>query len=231
MSTRRTSVRFCAYRKRTAYAANRTGCRGRRVNVRALDEPPRDFRGMGAEAWPPQDSEGNGRPLCRPRRFSRLEPIRDPDRLPRPRPPPPSGLRRRRVEDGGAQRGVERARAGRNAHWRTTPRDALRDGPRGTAARHRPSPTGPISAAAARRGVDPRGRTLSFGRYADWTVSELAAHDPDYLEWLARAPAGLTFRQEIYTELAKRPAAYPGRTATATRQAQSRSRFGRPRLW
>ena len=94
-----------------------------------------------------------------------------------------------------------------------------------------PTPTGPIYAAAARRGVDPRGRTLSFGRYAEWTISELAAHDPDYLEWLARAPAGLTFRQEIYTELAKRPAAYPGRTATATRPAQSRSRFGRPRLW
>ena len=93
-----------------------------------------------------------------------------------------------------------------------------------------PAPTGPISAAAARRGVDPRGRTLSFGRYTGWTVSELAAHDPDYLEWLARAPAGLTFRQEIYTELARRPAAYPGRTATATRPP-SRSRFGRPRLW
>ena len=94
-----------------------------------------------------------------------------------------------------------------------------------------PAPTGPISAAAARRGVDPRGRTLAFGRYADWTISELAAHDPDYLEWLARAPAGLTFRKEIYTELARRPAAFSGRTATATQQAPSRSRFGRPRLW
>ena len=37
------------------------------------------------------------------------------------------------------------------------------------------------------------------------------AHDPDYLEWLARAPAGLTFRKEIYTELARRPAAVSGR--------------------
>jgi curved DNA-binding protein CbpA len=94
-----------------------------------------------------------------------------------------------------------------------------------------PTPTGPLAAAAARRGVDPRGRTLGFGRYAGWTVKELAAHDPDYLEWLARAPAGLTFRQEIYTELARRPAAYAGRTATATRPAPSRTRFGRPRLW
>ena len=94
-------------------------------------------------------------------------------------------------------------------------------------ARRRPDRSPLLQPAGASTRADARSR---FGRYADWTVSELAAHDPDYLEWLARAPAGLTFRQEIYTELARRPAAYPGRTATATRPP-SRSRFGRPRLW
>jgi curved DNA-binding protein CbpA len=93
-----------------------------------------------------------------------------------------------------------------------------------------PAPSGPIGSAAARRSTEPRARTLGFGRYADWTVAELAGHDPDYLEWLARAPAGLTFRQEIYTQLAKRAAGPAGRTATATRP-QSSSRFGRRRLW
>ena len=94
-----------------------------------------------------------------------------------------------------------------------------------------PTPTGPIGAAAARRSTEPRARTLGFGRYADWTIAELAAHDPDYLEWLARAPAGLTFRQEIYTQLAKRSVAYPSRTATATRPHQPSSRFRPRRLW
>ena len=93
-----------------------------------------------------------------------------------------------------------------------------------------PSPSGPIGAAAARRSTEGRGRTLGFGRYAEWTIAELAAHDPDYLEWLARAPAGLTFRQEIYTQLAKRAPAAAGRTATATRPSSPGSRFRR-RLW
>jgi curved DNA-binding protein CbpA len=92
-----------------------------------------------------------------------------------------------------------------------------------------PAPTGPIGTAAARRSTEARGRTLGFGRYAEWTIAELAAHDPDYLEWLARAPAGLTFRQEIYTQLAKRAPVASGRTATATRP-QPGSRFRR-RLW
>jgi curved DNA-binding protein CbpA len=127
-----------------------------------------------------------------------------------------------------------------NEAWSVLGRDATRlayDAMRGIrrptsapAATPPPAPSGPIGTAAARRSSEARARTLGFGRYADWTIAELAAHDPDYLEWLARAPAGLTFRQEIYTQLAKRAAAYPGRTATATRP-QSTSRFGRRRLW
>ena len=92
----------------------------------------------------------------------------------------------------------------------------------GTPSTPPPAPAGPIAAAAARRTAHTRGRPLDFGRYAGWTIAELARHDPDYLEWLARAPVGLAFRTEIYTELAKRPAARMVATA-------SRDRYERPR--
>jgi curved DNA-binding protein CbpA len=38
---------------------------------------------------------------------------------------------------------------------------------------------------------------LEFGRYAGWTITEVAAHDPDFLEWFARTPQGRRFRTEI----------------------------------
>jgi hypothetical protein len=38
---------------------------------------------------------------------------------------------------------------------------------------------------------------LDFGRYAGWTLRQLAARDPDYLEWLLRSPGGRQYRAEI----------------------------------
>jgi len=38
---------------------------------------------------------------------------------------------------------------------------------------------------------------LDFGRYAGWTLRQLAARDPDYLEWLVRSPGGRQYRAEI----------------------------------
>jgi curved DNA-binding protein CbpA len=38
---------------------------------------------------------------------------------------------------------------------------------------------------------------LDFGRYAGWTVSQIAPHDPDYLRWLARHSSGIRYRAEI----------------------------------
>jgi curved DNA-binding protein CbpA len=38
---------------------------------------------------------------------------------------------------------------------------------------------------------------LDFGRYAGWSLRQLAAHDPDYLEWLLRAPGGRQYHAEI----------------------------------
>lgn len=102
--------------------------------------------------------------------------------------------------------------------------------PTGPTAGPPPRPAGPLAAMAARRAPAADGRkTLGFGRYADWTIAEIAANDPDYLEWLARAPVGMGYRQEIYTQLARRPAPVgTGGVVTANRPA--RSRFRR-RLW
>ncbi|HEV8516881.1 MAG TPA: DnaJ domain-containing protein [Candidatus Limnocylindrales bacterium] len=49
---------------------------------------------------------------------------------------------------------------------------------------------------------------LDFGRYVDWSIKDLARHDPDYLEWLIRTPNGRRFRNEVEAALAARaPAA------------------------
>ncbi|HTC85651.1 MAG TPA: DnaJ domain-containing protein [Candidatus Acidoferrum sp.] len=78
-----------------------------------------------------------------------------------------------------------------------------------------PAPaSGPIAAAAPDRspaeaaGHPPppdRGRsdgsTLDFGRYAGWSIGQLARHDPNYLEWLRRTPIGRPFSAEIESTL------------------------------
>jgi curved DNA-binding protein CbpA len=50
------------------------------------------------------------------------------------------------------------------------------------------------------------GTVLDFGRYVGWSVGALADHDPDYLEWLARASIGRRLNTEIETALAQRAA-------------------------
>jgi curved DNA-binding protein CbpA len=43
----------------------------------------------------------------------------------------------------------------------------------------------------------PWGSVLTFGRFNGWSLGEIARVDPEYLEWLQRAPAGIRFRAEI----------------------------------
>jgi len=82
---------------------------------------------------------------------------------------------------------------------------------------------------AERSGVDPRtaattpparptssrassGTVLEFGRYAGFSLGELARSDPDYLEWLARTSVGRRLQREIEALLAaSRPAPRPER--------------------
>ena len=51
--------------------------------------------------------------------------------------------------------------------------------------------------AAAPTRADSAGTRLEQGRYAGWTLRDLAAHDPDYLRWLSRHASGLRYRSEI----------------------------------
>lgn len=49
-----------------------------------------------------------------------------------------------------------------------------------------PPPRGPAS-----------GSVLDFGRYRGWSLGQIAAYDPDFLEWFERSPVGRQFRAEI----------------------------------
>ena len=41
------------------------------------------------------------------------------------------------------------------------------------------------------------GTVLGFGRYAGWSLGEIARHDLEYVEWLDRMPIGRPYRDEI----------------------------------
>ena len=54
------------------------------------------------------------------------------------------------------------------------------------------------------------GSIIDFGRYAGWSIPEIAQSDPDYLEWLVRTPNGRRFQREIgdvFGDLVEPPAA------------------------
>jgi curved DNA-binding protein CbpA len=43
----------------------------------------------------------------------------------------------------------------------------------------------------------PSGSVLPFGRFAGWSLGEIARRDIDYVEWLDRMPIGRPYRDEI----------------------------------
>lgn len=47
-------------------------------------------------------------------------------------------------------------------------------------------------------------RVLDFGRYAGWTLRQVALRDRDYLEWLRRTPGGRQYQVEIASILTPR---------------------------
>jgi curved DNA-binding protein CbpA len=53
----------------------------------------------------------------------------------------------------------------------------------------------PLAARAAAQSQS--GTVLEFGRYAGWSLAELARRDPNYLEWLAHTMIGRPYRAEI----------------------------------
>ena len=72
----------------------------------------------------------------------------------------------------------------------------------------------------------PAGSVLDFGRYAGWSLGQIATADPVYLEWLARTPIGRSFNREIHALLATHTAA---KTAASVATAERRSRRFRRR--
>jgi curved DNA-binding protein CbpA len=58
---------------------------------------------------------------------------------------------------------------------------------------HRPDGDG----AAGPPPGNPSGSVLTFGRYAGWSLGEIARRDLEYVEWLDRMPIGRPYRDEI----------------------------------
>jgi len=74
----------------------------------------------------------------------------------------------------------------------------------------------------------PSGSVLDFGRYAGWSLGQVAVIDPEYLEWLARTPIGRTFHREINELLTTHAAATSAAAAASAATARQRPRrFGR----
>jgi hypothetical protein len=51
--------------------------------------------------------------------------------------------------------------------------------------------------AAGPRPGNASGSVLNFGRYAGWSLGEIARVDLEYVEWLDRMPIGRSYRDEI----------------------------------
>jgi hypothetical protein len=64
---------------------------------------------------------------------------------------------------------------------------------------------------------NPSGSVLKFGRYAGWSIGELARKDLEYLEWLDRMAIGRAYRDEIDVVLRR-----AGRRKSATAEAANR---------
>ena len=64
---------------------------------------------------------------------------------------------------------------------------------------------------------EPSGSVLTFGRFAGWSLGEIARHDLEYIEWLDRVPIGRMHRDEIDAILRR-----TGRRRSAATEAQER---------
>ena len=67
------------------------------------------------------------------------------------------------------------------------------------------------------------GTVLDYGRYAGFSLGELAVQDRNYLEWLARTPMGRRLQQEIDALLT--PLRSAASRPTAPRKVRGRSSF------
>jgi curved DNA-binding protein CbpA len=78
------------------------------------------------------------------------------------------------------------------------------------------------SAPRAGSAASPAAGVLSFGRYAGWSLGEVARADLEYVEWLDRMPIGRPYRNEIDAILRR-----AGRRGGAARPEEPRGLFRR----
>ena len=150
-----------------------------------------------------------------PARARRLRPRAPARRGHGPRP-------RRRRADRATAAGAGHDRARRPGHRRAPPGDRLarlderslvgRRRLRRLDAQRRTAPARP-----ARRPATPSGSVLNFGRYAGWSLGEIARADLEYIEWLDRMPIGRPYRDEIDAILRR-----TGRRRSAEAEASDR---------
>ena len=81
-------------------------------------------------------------------------------------------------------------------HHRTEP-TAGRHGQGGAAAGQGEMRRGAAEPTAGPAPGNPSGSVLNFGRYAGWSLGEIARRDIEYVEWLDRIPIGRPYRSEL----------------------------------
>ena len=79
------------------------------------------------------------------------------------------------------------------------------------------------------RGCPDGSSVMDFGRYEGWSLVQLAAVDPDYLEWLARTSIGRRLQPEIAALLTARRATMAARPEAGRSSAGPARRWARPR--
>ncbi|MGC8634336.1 MAG: DnaJ domain-containing protein [Candidatus Limnocylindrales bacterium] len=103
------------------------------------------------------------------------------------------------LRDPGQRAAYDLARAGQAGRPAATRGQRSSPSTNGTApssAAYAARPGGPEASAGPPPGRA-EGSVLTFGRYAGWSLGEIARRDADYLEWLERSPAGRGHRDEI----------------------------------
>jgi len=87
-----------------------------------------------------------------------------------------------------------------------------------------PPPPRPVAVPSAPTSRPPQGGStiLDFGRYAGWSLAQLAGSDPDYLQWLVRTSIGRRLQREIDALLAARTPACRAPTGTDGRGSRRR---------
>jgi curved DNA-binding protein CbpA len=93
------------------------------------------------------------------------------------------------------------------------------------ASRAAPAGRGPVQPGTGSAGPPPgnaSGSRLDFGRYAGWSLGEIARVDIAYLEWLDRMSIGRRYREEVDGLLRR-----SGRRGTARRVEEPRGLFRR----